>query len=995
MFRRTILPGATVALALLVAASAAAQTGAGSLRGYIHDAQAAALPGVTVTATSDAAIGPTTAVTDETGYYRLLNLPPGTYTIVAELAGFATFRREGILLRSGATFAMDITMRVGALKETITVSGDSPMLEVSRPSNVLNIDGEFQREMPLQSRRNWTDFLELTPGVNARPFDDGSGRMVYFGHATEHFAHVVQLEGMNAGSYNDFQPTYVQMGADMVADIQVKTGGADASTPMGTGLSINVVTKSGGNTFRGSVAHAFQPVRWAADNTSAATVYRMPAAVGGGERVSTGGTTPQLKVNQTDVSFGGPFVRDRAWFFGAYRHQSLEVGISRIDRQVSDILGYFPDRQLFDNQVRSHQPYLKLTARLNPTHDVQVFYQRDRLHGTNHWEWYYDPIGAYSNGGSLIGGKLTSVWSPTVTTSFTAGYNNKRGNDDGTYGAFGFEGSGPNVIIYGGTRLSGGRILGTGRLLEGGNRQTNSLLPASLINIRGDLTWFKRGWGGSHEVQMGFFLAPHNVYDLITRYTNDGFILEERVAVDPNDPSRGAIPFRRRYADPTQIQTRQARDSNLGIYIQDVWRPGQRLTANLGLRVDFVKRVDKLFNVVRQDSTEVQPRLGFSYLVTRDARNVLRASYARLPEQVMGRDAITLHGASSRVTFRDEYDNNLDGIFETVVIDPAVTAQLASHEFASGLHQPYVDEFIVGFRKQFPWQIAADLGWIDRTYKHNWALVDVNGFWPDAPGQPFGGFGRLDQNRGLIYQQQNNTWSQLNYRAVELTVAKAMTHRVQAMAGINRQWHHISGTWNPTDPSRFIQPDAFATNRLLPMPRGNNEHNTLTAGGATTYGPTWRTYSLRFGGTYIAPGGVSLATSLTIQGGPFSGALVTQLAANDPDVTRFGPPSFRLPNGTTQPNPLSTRNRFVYQTRGEGQIQAPAVKTLGLKAGKIINLGNGRQFEIAGTVFNLLNAGRFHQFTYSTANATWSENFLQMRSRQNPRALQLTALLRF
>ena len=133
----------------------------------------------------------------------------------------------------------------------MTVTGDSPMLEVSKPGNILNIDGEFQKQMPLAARKNWTDFLEQTPGVHSRPFDDGSGRSVYFGHATEHFAHVVQLEGMQAGNYNDFQLTYVQMGSDMIADTQVKTGGSDASTPMGTGLAINVITKSGGNIVQG------------------------------------------------------------------------------------------------------------------------------------------------------------------------------------------------------------------------------------------------------------------------------------------------------------------------------------------------------------------------------------------------------------------------------------------------------------------------------------------------------------------------------------------------------------------------------------------------------------------------------------------------------------------------------------------------------------------------------------------------------------------------
>src|SRR5438445_10602666 len=118
------------------------------------------------------------------------------------------------------------------------------MLEVSRPSNVLNISGEFQREMPIQARRNWSDFLEITPGVHSRPLDHGSGRMVYFGRGTEHFAHVVQLEGAIASNYQDAQITYVAMGADMIADTQVNTGAVDASAPIVVGLNLDASPKS-------------------------------------------------------------------------------------------------------------------------------------------------------------------------------------------------------------------------------------------------------------------------------------------------------------------------------------------------------------------------------------------------------------------------------------------------------------------------------------------------------------------------------------------------------------------------------------------------------------------------------------------------------------------------------------------------------------------------------------------------------------------------------
>lgn len=267
--------------------------------------------------------------------------------------------------------------------------------------------------------------------------------------------------------------------------------------------------------------------------------------------------------------------------------------------------------------------------------------------------------------------------------------------------------------------------------------------------------------------------------------------------------------------------------------------------------------MDKLKDITRQSSWTVQPRLGATYLLTGDTRNVLRASYARLGEQVMGRDAGTLFGAGDTVSTRIEYDNDVDGVFGEageVQLNPASTSSIAAQQIADDLHQSYLDEFSVGCRKQFPWLIAMDVGYINRAYKHMWAEVDINGIYPDGPRLPFGGFGRIDPNRGKIMQQTTNTWSQLKYQALEVTVAKTMSQGFQFMAGLNRQWHKMTGTWNPTDPARFVQPDHFANNANLFMPRGNNDDNSLpNSGNALSYGPTWMKYRMNFGGVWQGP----------------------------------------------------------------------------------------------------------------------------------------------
>ncbi len=1001
----------SAALLLSLGGSAWAQSSEGGLRGYVKDEQGGALPGATVTATSPDAMAPATAVTDREGYYRLINLKPATYTITAELQGFSKARHTGILIRGGNTFAYDITLKVGGLQEAVTVESESPMLEVNKPNNVLNFDGEFQRNMPIASRRNWSDFLELTPGVIARSFDDGSGRMVYFGHATEHFAHVIQLEGTIASNYYDAQVTYVGMGADMIQDIQVKTGGVDASTPLGTGLAMNVVTKSGGNSFKGSAAYAYQPFEWNDNNAGNCT----PFSVRFGERSAVScdparaalGTPTTSYVKQFDASLGGPIKKDKVWFFGAIRKARSEAGISRTPLEVQRLNSFFPNAKLFNNYQDSWQPYAKVTARLTPSHEFQAFYQRDRLTLSGDREYNYEPIQVQGTGGSLYGAKLQSVWGRSVTTTLTASYNNKSGNDTSTFEQA--PGTGPQIVIHERANIAGGRAVGTGRILEGGNLQSFGLQPASQIIVRGDLTWFKEGWGGTHELQTGFFAAPRNRYDLQTQYVNDGFVLEERRMRDVNNPAAGVVPFRRVYQSPVNVKTREAHDRDIGVYLQDTWRPTPRLTLNLGLRVDRVRREDGIFNVVRQNSTEVGPRFGFSYMVTPDAKNVLRGSYVRVHEQVMGRDAVTLFGSGDVAETRNLYDLDGDGTFETVQVSPAQTATLAANAIDPDLHQPFVDEFILGFRKQFPWQISMDVAGINRTYKDNYATFDINGRYPSAPGQPFGGFGLVDPNRGIVPRQTNNTWSTLNYTGLEVTLAKNFSKGFQIGGGFNRQWHHYGGTWNPTDPARFIQPDAFMSHQLLYMPRGNNENNSLpiaTGGTALTYGPTWQKYSFRLGGTWKAPKGFLVAASFNMTAGPWSGPVVDQLAANDPDVTKYGPAAVVLANGTTQSNPLATRLRFVRAecptpattaclgTR-EDQVRQPAVKSLGVKVGKTIKLGGTREIEVAGNVFNLLNEGNYWQYNYSGANEKFNPNFLQMRNQQPARAFQLTGVLRF
>src|SRR5206468_5402897 len=241
--------------------------GQGSLKGFVKDQQGGVLPGVTVTATGPALLTPVVAVTDNAGFYRLQNLPPGTLTVSAEHTVTATIRPDGILMRAGSTFTVDIDLNVGALEETVTVAGESPMVSTGIPTKTLTVEGDLLRAAPISARRAFSDVLDMAPGVNSRNSDGASGQRMYYFHGTTLFATVITLEGQPAGTYNDAAAFQIDMGTETVADAEVKLGGVDASSPTGTSVVMNIIAPRGGNSLKGGVQYEGASFKWNSDNT--------------------------------------------------------------------------------------------------------------------------------------------------------------------------------------------------------------------------------------------------------------------------------------------------------------------------------------------------------------------------------------------------------------------------------------------------------------------------------------------------------------------------------------------------------------------------------------------------------------------------------------------------------------------------------------------------------------------------------------------------------
>jgi outer membrane receptor protein involved in Fe transport len=944
--------------------SAFAQVSAdGSIRGIVRDEQGGVLPGVSVTASSPSAPRPVLVVSDDEGNYRLLNLVPGECVVTAELQGFSRTERRGLVIAAGLNITVDLALKIGGLGETLEVKGDTPMLESEKSSKTVNISGDLQRALPLTARKDFSDFLEVTPGVTARGFDQASGGQVYMVRGTDIESHVTLIDGADMGSFRqNWAGLYIGLSTDATQDVQVKTGGSDAASPIATGAITQVATKSGTNELKGTGGFIFTSKSWNGNNAGA-------------------GESPAItEVFQPDLSLGGPILKDKAWYFGSFRYVRRNVGISRDASQLAALKAFKSGFDSFDNESRSKYYFVKGTAQINPKHQLTAFCEYDLNPDETNWAYSADKLNVSAFGGNGVSSRLTSIWTDQLTTKVAVSYNDKSLN--GSINAFDkYPGTGPELDIWTSTAVSNGNLLGAGQIGQVNNLVTRSAQPATKFTISGDATYFKSGWLGHHELQTGVYLQQYG-YTSTVYYANDGDALNDAVLKDATNASLGYTIFHRRVYDTNKVLATDVSAHDYALYVQDSWKPSSRLTFNVGVRFDQVRVNDNLFDVTTMNAWHVGPRLGVNYAVTEDRTNIVRASWGRVHDILNG--TLVPVAGSSVAGFTDFYDNDLDGVFEKSVPQPASTKISSDRRIDPDRHQPYINEWLVGYQKQFPGQLAIDATWVHRDYRDRPALVESNGIYTDGVFS-----GVIDETQNLIYLNTNNRWNWFVYNGFEVTVSKR-AKSLQILGSYGRNWQHIAGTWQPNDPASFIQPSAFPNDRGLGSIRGGIL-NSL-AGDADTRSPSWQPHVARIGATWNGPWDVIASATYSIQAGPYTGPVVTQVDKPDP---AFGPKSVTLSNGRPVSNPLATTIRFVGPTRGDGQIETDPLATLNLRFGKAVRIG-GHKLEFAYDVFNGLNADAFQQFksggnqVYSKTYGLNADGTMQGQSRQFARAGQLS-----
>lgn len=581
----------TLAL-LFVTATASAQEAV--IGGAVTDATGAALPGVTVTATHDATGNTFVAVTNEQGSFRM-SARVGTYRLTLELQGFATLNRAGLELLAGQTADLKLEMALTTLEESVTVSAEAPLLNVTQSSMGGNIDPRQMQELPVQGR-NWTSLALLAPGN--RTTAEGANPVADRGDVRD-FQMNMDGQQVTSNLGPGGQPRFSR---DAIAEFQFISNRFDATQGRSAGVQVNAISRSGTNLFAGSFGSYFRNSDW---NAADPVLNRVVP----------------YEDQQYSFTFGGPIQRDRMHFFANYEYQRQpQTTIANTAWQAFNIE--------LSGITRVHMGGVRLDYQLSPQNrlmlkgDIADFYRPFGTLGANHPGGTNDEANKSNN----LYAQLTQVLGNAATNQVKLGYSS-HGFSRKQLARWQGSWMAPDVTI-GSPRIqfTGFRVGGDGGL------SLPQVSYQDAYSLRDDFTLIYDA-RGQHNLKAGaefIFLKQMDrsaTAGLGVIDAQGGPIPANIEALFP-DPfnvdtwNLAAIsPLVRRYTLSVGPRPTGIDRPTFGAWVQDDWRITTKLTLNLGLRYDllwnaFANDVEALPWVIGgrpNDVDNFQPRAGFAY----------------------------------------------------------------------------------------------------------------------------------------------------------------------------------------------------------------------------------------------------------------------------------------------------------------------------------------------------------------------------------------------
>jgi hypothetical protein len=691
-----LLSALVVFLALFLAVNAAAQGTAASIVGRVTDESGGILPGVTVVASSPALqVASVTTITDAQGEYRVTPLPIGTYSVEYALSGFRTVRREDIRLTVGFSARIDVALNIGTLEESVTVTGESPLVDVTSTTATTQFTREQLEVLPT-SRNGLLSLMAQAPGVRGTLETGGAvtfsppGIRV-FGQGAEPW---YVLEGVFTSSLQTAGGVGQYWDYNAIEEAAVQTIGTNADVGS-RGVSINAIIKSGGNNFSGSLFGGRMSDRLQSNNIDDELARQ--GITSGGRLISRYDTSGEL---------GGRIVRDKLWFYGTgrYRFNQTEVlGAVKTDGSPATA----DQGQRFVTTKGSYQ--------MNPTNRLVGFYQyslrKPSSSGSVNADWV-------SRSTQYLYQRVQKIeWQTAPSNSMVLTLQ---------WGHWSYWD--PRRFCIGKEELGGAECPGStfDRFLnysKGAPTNEGETLAYSRHHPKGVLSWYKSNLlGGDHDFRVGAEYMPNRGYrgnyvplsgQNYRLVFNNGTPIEIEAWNYPTFPDQHV--------------------NYLGIYGQDSWTIGRQLTLNLGMRYGrdnaFIPASCRetaagpsaaVFPATCYDRVQfniqnmVSPRLRFAYDVTGDGLMVIKGGWGRynqihmIDPDVQGTDPNEKSTASFRWT-----DPNRNGRYD----DGEVNWDVNGSGFirrTGGSNQvpnpeertPKTDEFSLSFERQLPSAMA-------------------------------------------------------------------------------------------------------------------------------------------------------------------------------------------------------------------------------------------------------------------------------------------------
>ena len=600
-----------VAITLTAAAAARAQTVSsttGAINGSVTDSTKAVLPGVAVTLSGPSVMGTPSTVTDSSGTFRFGSLAPGDYQLVFELSGFGPITRAGIRVALGFTATVNIEMTPGAIAETVTVSGASPVVDLQSTNVTTHFDAEKLASLP--GARDYWAVLAQAPAVSIGRMDvGGSGALTQqpytaYGLTSAGGVNRGMVEGImvNEGAGGGGSDMYyTDYGS--YAEIAINAVGNTAEMPA-PGVLSQLIAKSGGNTYHGTMYADYENDSLESRNIDA---RQIAAGVTGSDVVSVTDTNRLTEFRDFNIDVGGYLKKDKLWWYGAYRRTNTG---QRYPTLVDDVQ---------DTWVPVATG--KVTYNLTGAQKIVGFYQ----HANKNQPDYLGAI-------QIAGGRATpaimhadTVWQSRFPTNvWKVEYSSVLSNSvllEVRVGAYKSlwsrvgKSAAPRIEDIGNNFVSGG-VYGID-------------FDRHRPQVNGALSYTKNGWAGSHNFKFGGEIMRDTVKNPFPGFSNANNALS---LFNNGVPTQVFV-----YLSPSNSESGVLSDA---LYVNDTWQVSKRLTLNLGLRWDRQQaflpaqegpgglKFTEVGNVITW-SNNVGPRLGASYDLTGDGHTLVKASYGR------------------------------------------------------------------------------------------------------------------------------------------------------------------------------------------------------------------------------------------------------------------------------------------------------------------------------------------------------------------------------